>query len=97
MAVRITCINKSGGNHENPHEAISRLGWTNELSNKSGISTREQMWEWIANQHGAAFVKDAYGNVTHVRALTNQHGTKYLQTYADNTPTDNLLKLPECR
>ena len=28
MTIRITCINKDGGNHENPNVAISHLGWT---------------------------------------------------------------------
>lgn len=36
MAVRITCIHKSGGYHENPHEAISDFGWINEATNATG-------------------------------------------------------------
>jgi hypothetical protein len=32
MTIKITCITKSGGNHENPYEAISRLGWVNLLN-----------------------------------------------------------------
>jgi hypothetical protein len=47
MAVRVTCINKSGSYHENPHEAISSFGWTNEATGESNKSTREQMWEWV--------------------------------------------------
>ena len=95
MSVRVTCIKKSGGYHENPHEAIDTLGWTNEQTNETNASTREQMWEWVSGG-GVAYVKDAYGNVARVRAKTNSGGTHYLQTEADGRPTDNLLKLPEC-
>ena len=95
MAIRVTCIKKSGGYHENPHEAISRFGWRNEQRGASNSSTREQMWEWVTNG-GDAYVKDTYGNVAWVRAKTNSRGTHYLQTEADGKASDNLLKLPEC-
>ena len=39
MAVRITCINKSGGYHADPHHAISDLGWRNEATGNTGKST----------------------------------------------------------
>jgi len=32
MSIRITCITKAGGDHENPYVAISRLGWVNLLN-----------------------------------------------------------------
>jgi hypothetical protein len=95
VAVRITCTNKAGGYHENPHEAISRFGWTNEQTGESAITDREDMWKWVT-EGGEAHVKDAAGNVAHVRARTNSRGTQYHQTEADGVPTDNLLKLNEC-
>jgi len=95
MSVRITCINKSGGYHENPHEAISTFGWTDEQTGQSGRSDREQMWTWVTNG-GEAYVRDAYGNGVGVLAKTNGRGTHYLQTEANGKLTDNLLKLPEC-
>ncbi len=95
MSVRITCITKSGGYHENPHEAISTFGWTNEQTGERTTSSREQMWEWVTNG-GEAHVKDAYGNVARLVAKTNSRGTHYLQTVADGKLTDNLLTLPEC-
>lgn len=33
MAIRITCINKDNGDHENPNLAITHLGWINEADN----------------------------------------------------------------
>ena len=40
MAIRITCISKSGGYHEDPHHAISRLSWKNEENGKAGNNTQ---------------------------------------------------------
>jgi hypothetical protein len=90
MSVRITCINKSGGYHENPHEAISKFGWKNEQTGETNTSDREQRWEWVTNG-GEAHVKDSLGNVARVMAKTNSRGTHYLQTEANGRPTDNLL------
>lgn len=95
MSVRITCISKSAGYHENPHEAISSFGWTNEQTQAQGRSDREAMWKWL-NEGGVAYVKDTYGNTAYAKPRTNTRGTRYVQTVADNIPTDNLLKLPEC-
>lgn len=96
MSVRITCITKDGGNHANPHAAISTLGWVNEQSNEKGRSTRLEMYDWIKNKGGVAYVKDRFGNVVKVGTAETAGGTKYVRTYADNTWTDNLLALPEC-
>lgn len=40
MAIRITCINKSRGNHADPHHAIENLGWINEQTNESGQAAK---------------------------------------------------------
>jgi hypothetical protein len=97
MAVRITCINKDGGNHENPHEGITQFGWTNEETRAGGKSTRAEMVDFLENKKGSAYVKDGLGNVAHVGVVTSSRGTKYLRTYADGKWTDNLLALPECQ
>lgn len=97
MAIRITCINKSGGDHQDPHHAISDLGWVNDQDGVPGKSTRLQVYDWIKNQNGVAYVTDRYGNRVNVGTREHANGTKYLQTYADQVWTDNLLSLPECR
>jgi hypothetical protein len=97
MSIRITCIKKSNGYHEDPHHAISELGWTSEQTNETGRSTRLEMYDWIKNQNGVAFVADARGNKARVGGREHANGTKYVQTYADRIWTDNLLALPECR
>jgi hypothetical protein len=96
MSVRITCISKAGGNHENPHVAISNLGWLNEADGQTGSSTRLEMHDWIKNQDGYAYVRDGNGNTARVGAAETDRGTKYVRTYADGKWTDNLLALREC-
>ncbi len=96
MSVRITCISKANGDHENPHVAISSLGWVNEENNDRGTSTRIEMYDWIKEKSGASYVRDAAGNQVRVGTTETQHGTKYVRTYRDKVWTDNLLALPEC-
>jgi len=97
MTIRITCINKDGGNHENPNVAISHLGWTEDSSNKSGKTTRLQIYDWIKNQNVKAYVRDGDGNTAWVGTAETAAGTKYLRTYSNGVWTDNLLSLLECR
>jgi len=96
MTVRITCINKDGGNHENPHVAITDLGWIEDGTNDEGKSSRLAMYDWIKNKGGKAYVRDAYGNTAWVGTAETVTGTKYVRTYRDSTWTDNLLALMEC-
>jgi Protein of unknown function (DUF3892) len=96
MSIRITCIKKAAGNHENTHVAISELGWENESTNATGKSTREKMYDWV-NDGNSAYVKDASsGNKADLEAVKTASGTKYVRTKPDGTTKDNLLALPEC-
>jgi Protein of unknown function (DUF3892) len=97
MAIRITCINKSGGYHADPHHAISHVGWVEDGTGKTGKSSRIEIYEWIKSQGGVAYVQDSRNNKAGVGTRENTDGTKFLQTYADQVWTDNLLALPECR
>ena len=94
MAVRITCINKSSGYHENPHEAISTFGWVNESSGESDKSSLEDMVKFLDVDKGSAYVQSGQ---TRAYCYTRQgRYRKFVQTYSDQTPTNNLLELPEC-
>jgi len=95
MSIRITCIKKAGGNHENPYVAISLLGWIEDVTNKTGTTERVEMHNWIV-QGGYAYVKNVQGVSARLIAETSPRGTKYVKTVADQTITDNLLQLPEC-
>lgn len=95
MAIRITCINKANGQHENPYVAISDLGWVEDGTGKTGKTGRETMYDWIKDQGGQAYVQ-AGANRARVITAVSARGTKYVKTEADSTERDNLLKLPEC-
>lgn len=95
MAVRITCVDKPSGNLQDPHEAISQYGWTDETTTESKTSTRAQMVEFLRNG-GSAYVKDTYGNQAFCNVRVNLNGTEFLQTVTDGKWSDNLLSLPKC-
>lgn len=94
MSVRITCITKDNGNHDNPHEAISHFGWTNESTGESDIATRAEMVDFLDKQKGQAYVKNGT-KLAYCYTRQGKHG-RFVQTYSDNTPTNNLLELREC-
>ena len=95
MAFRITCINKDGGNHENPYVAISHLGWRNDQTGEAGKSTREQMYDFVV-KGGQAYVQNGTSRARLI-AQVSPRGTHYVKTEANTTESDNLLKLMECR
>lgn len=96
MSVRIVCINKDNGNHENPHEAISHYGWANESTNSTGKNDRLSMVNWV-KKGNKAYVKDRFGNVAYCMVRKSPKGTEFLQTVSDGRYTNNLLSLPECQ
>lgn len=95
MSIRITCINKDNGDHYDPHESITHLGWINESTRESNVSTRLEIVKFIEG-NGFAYVADNYSKV-YLVVRTSIHGNKYVQTLADGRLTNNLLELPECR
>jgi hypothetical protein len=97
MAIRITCINKAGGQHFDPHVAISNLGWLNDSTGSTGKSSRIEVYDWLKQSSGnLAYVLDRGGNKAFLYPRESPHGTKFVQTIADKVWTDNLLYLPEC-
>lgn len=96
MSVRIRCINKSGGFHENPHEAIEKYGWVNESTQENGIENRQDMVNWV-KKNNQAYVKDSFGNKVFCEVRKSRNGIEFLQTVADGRETNNLLQLPECK
>ena len=96
MSIRITCINKSGGFHADPHHAIESLDWVNEQSGATGKSSRADVYDWLKNRGGTAYVRDPRGNSAQVVPREHTNGTRFVQTVADGVWTDNLVALPEC-
>ena len=95
MAVKITCIRKDSGNHENPYVAITSMKWINEENNKGGESSRIEMHDFVKDG-GIAYVTDQSGNKANLIAEVSPWGNKFVKTKADNVTSDNLLKLKEC-
>ena len=95
MPIRITCIKKDGGNHENPCAAISRLRWIEDGTQKTGDTSRDDMHDWVKGG-GQAYVKDAGGDIAFLIAEVSPGGTKFVRTRPDGTKKDNLLALGEC-
>jgi hypothetical protein len=94
--VRITCINKDGGNHYNPYFGITHYGWINPSDGATGKSTRQEMVDFLVNKKGTAYVEDSYVNKVYceVRYYENR---PYIATVADGRETNNLLNLMECK
>ena len=97
MAIRITCITKSNGDHENPYTSIQTLGWIEDGTQAVGKSTRIVIYDWIKDKGGVAYVKDSKGNIATLVCAVTVKGTKYVKTKADDVKSDNLLQLPECK
>lgn len=92
--VQITCINKDGGNHYNPHESIEYLGWIEGGTTKRTTLAGMVAWLEKGNQ---AYTEDRYGNKAWLSVRTSANGNKYVQTHADGKWNNNLLALNECR
>lgn len=87
--VYITAVHMSSGGTR--HEHIESVRWTNPDDNKPGENTTAAMVDWIDNKKGIAKVKSG---TTEVNVRTVEATPKYLRTYADGVPTNNLLELP---
>ena len=89
MAVFVTARHMEGGTG---HQHISRVRWQNTVdASQVGVSTREEMVDWIKNKKGQAYVSDGQRSISVGVIDANP---PYLRTYADGVWTDNLLSLP---
>ena len=96
MSIRITCIKKSNGYHMDPYTAIESFGWIEDVTGKNGNTGRVEIYEWV-KKGGHAYVKDYRGNSAKLIHAETTLGTKYVKTVPDDTKSDNLLHLPECK
>jgi hypothetical protein len=96
MAVRILCIKKDEGNHENPYVAIDYLEWINERINVNGITDRTKIYDWLKFANGEAYILDGFGEKKYLIPAISPLGNKYVKTVDDESICDCLLSLPEC-
>jgi len=90
--LRIRCINKDNGNHDNPHEGITHYGWL-----EDGVYNKDDRQTMVNRVKSGlvAYVEDSEGKRA-VCGIRNPHGTEFLQTHSDGYYNNNLLNLKEC-
>jgi hypothetical protein len=89
VRVQITAIHMVGGVR---HEHIADVRWTNIDTKETGQATRQQMVDWLRqSSSNHAWV---YGGGRWIEVRVVNANPPYIQTYADDVPTDNLLALP---
>jgi hypothetical protein len=98
MPIRITCIKRAPGEHENPYVAITRFGFVEDGFKEAETVSRESMHEFIVNG-GKAYVKNSKGARAFLVAETTPDGAKFVKTLPDdiNFKADFLLTLKECQ
>jgi hypothetical protein len=92
--IEITGIRKDNGNHENPYEAVSHYRWVQHGTNNGGITPRETVVAWLDKDNIKAYVERVRPRA-YCFINISRYGTRFLQTRADETDQNNLLKLPE--
>lgn len=94
MNYRIVAISKPGG-AQNTHEAISHYGWIQEGQTNPVAVERTVAVNMLRNHQNAAYVLNAANLSQKAYCYVRSNGhTEFLQTYSDNTWSDNLLSLP---
>jgi hypothetical protein len=92
MKYRITGVRKPGGAH-NPHEVVSHYRWVPEGSSTSYIVDRQTAVNAVRGEHDWAYVQNGSNHSwCYIRKVGT---TEFLQTYSDDTWSDNLLSLEE--
>lgn len=76
------------------HHHLGTFWWVDDTNAKTGHMTRLEAHTFVANNPGQVYVREGSATVK-VVAYHNNAGTKWIQTVADGTPTDNLLTLAE--
>ena len=87
--VRITCIQLAYPSRE--HEFVTHVG------NSTGRWPAEQVIVWLESGSHSLFVIDSFGRFAQLRVVREPGKAPYLRTFVDDTWTDDLLSLMECR
>lgn len=99
IEIEITGIRKDNGNHDNPHEAIEFYRWVEPTTGNTDTTRRQEVVSWLDNGINGQTVVAYVQRVTpRAYCFVNEsvRGTRFLQTRADTTELNNLLRLPEC-
>ncbi len=97
MVIKITCISKERGEHENPYLSISRFGWVDEFVPYKIVNrSMDEMYDMIMNGI-SAFVYERNSFVRYnLGCVVCSKGVKYVKTQPKGSKRDRLLELDEC-
>lgn len=91
--VRIIGVKKQPGN--STHLGISQFRWINEQTQQTGQTDLPNMYDWIVNKKGQAYIRDTAGNQIAVFGAVSPNGQTYLRAVKNGAWSDDLLTLPE--
>lgn len=93
MSVKITAIRRGANRADNPYVDIQAFQWINEESQRIGVTDLSNMYDWIVNKEGKAYVtKD--GRPIYIFGATTAAGEPFLRTAENQQWTDDLINLP---
>ena len=92
MVVEVTCVTK-GDSQLNGCECITKIGWKNPSSGKTGSTSPQKMYEFIEDDGGRAYVK--YNGKKADLIAVDGKNKKHVRT-EPGTPDKNLLDQPSC-
>jgi hypothetical protein len=95
MSVRIISFKKNGKPHKNPYLSIDYFEWINERIKVNGITERAEIYDWLKNSKGEAYIIDDAGHKYNLIPVISADGNKYVVTETDNEARDVLFLLPE--
>jgi hypothetical protein len=93
MSVKITAIRRGVGRAENPHVDIQAFQWINEETQRIGVTDLTNMYDWIVNKEGKAYVMKE-GRPVYIFGATTDAGEPFLRTVENQQWTDDLINLP---
>jgi hypothetical protein len=94
MEIQLVSMELNTGLQENPLCAIRSLHWIHRKARVYSKHTREELYDWIKNENGRAYIVSGEGMKSYVLTAISPKGTKYLITEVGKEYSDELLLLP---
>ncbi len=76
------------------HKAVEWFVWVNESNQTSGKTSRKDMYNWIVNQKGQAYI-NVGGQTARLFGALSQTGEQYIQAAKDGKWVNDLLELSD--
>lgn len=76
------------------HVAMKSFVWLNEQTQQTGEATRDNMYDWIVNKKGKAYIKNqTTGENIYIFGAVTLTGQRYIRTAENGVWTDGLIDL----